>query len=160
MRFRLVVVLVAGALLVTLLLVAPVPQQATVLSAAAAFTGPVNGGCYAQQVSLCKIHVDLWQPIQISSGQQLVGLQLRANDLPIYDFRTDVSNPPMGSYRPSLVAKDFAVTCGESYTLTLFAEETGGGGMAPLGSTNQFTCPLLVAPTSTPAKVFLPTVRK
>lgn len=159
-RFRLLILVAAGALLALSWRLSPGPQQTAVFSAPAAFGGPVNGGCYPQQVSLCKIHVDYWQPIQISPGKALLGVQLQANGMPIYDFRTDVSNPPTGSYRPSLVAKDFAVTCGESYTITLLAEESGGSGLVPVGSTNEFSCPVVVIPTNTPRSVFLPNVGK
>jgi hypothetical protein len=62
----------------------------------------------------------------------------------IYDFRPDVSNPvpPLGdTYTPSLVAQDYAATCGASYSISLQGQDTADAGALNLGMTGQFTCP-------------------
>jgi hypothetical protein len=62
----------------------------------------------------------------------------------IYDFRPDQSNPvpPSGNtFTPSLVAKDFAATCGESYMISLQGMDSGDASLFNLGLTSQFTCP-------------------
>ena len=159
MRKTMPAALILGALTALLLLILPeqptAPRPALALSE---FTGPVNGGCYAQLDTRCTIRVDAWQPIAVTAGQKLKGFQLQANGLPLYNFRTDVSNPPAGAYLPSPVKIDFGVRCGATYSLTLLAEETGGGGLTPVGSTGAFTCPLLATPT--PKPLFLPNVQR
>jgi hypothetical protein len=74
----------------------------------------------------------------------------------IYDFRPDQSNPVPTSgstFTPSLVAKDFAATCGKSYEISLQGQDTGDANAFNLGLTGYFTCP-----TGT-YTVFLPIVR-
>lgn len=159
MRKRLLLVLILGGL-AALLLLLPGQRAPRTALALSQFEGPVNGGCYAQLPSRCTIHIDAWQPIPISTGQTLLGFQLQANGLPLYNFRTDVSNPPVGAYLPSLVKLDYGVVCGGTYTLTLLAEESGSRGLKTAGSTNSFTCPLLETPTPTPDLLFLPNVQR
>jgi hypothetical protein len=65
----------------------------------------------------------------------------------IYDFRPDQSNPapPTGdTYTPSLVAQDYAATCGASYEISLQGQDTGDTGKFNLGLTGIFTCPSTV----------------
>jgi hypothetical protein len=74
----------------------------------------------------------------------------------IYDFRPDQSNPVPASgntFAPSLVAKDFAATCSQTYEVSLQGMDSGDANMLNLGLTGQFTCP-----TGT-YTVFLPAVR-
>lgn len=119
---------------------------AVVLAAPNVFSGPVEGGCYQATRTTCSVHIDSWQPIAIGGGQRLRAVQLQANGLVVYDFRTDVSNPPAGSsYRPSAVRQDFAARCGQSYVLTLLAQDTGDAGLVVVGQTNAFTCPAYAA---------------
>lgn len=120
------------------------------MAAPNAFTGPVHGGCYAQTASQCRIHIDAWSPISVTVGEALLGFQLQANGQPLYDFRTDASNPPVSTYTTSRVAQDYAVQCGGTYSLTLLVEDSGGGGLQVAGHTNAFSCPLLETPTPTP----------
>jgi hypothetical protein len=40
-----------------------------------------------------------------------------------------------------LVAKDFAATCSQSYTVSLQGQDTGDATPFNLGVTDQFTCP-------------------
>jgi len=123
------------------------PRPAPIMAAPNVFSGPVNGGCYLQTVTTCAIHVDSWQPVVADTGQALVGFQLAAQaqgasgSAVLYDFRTDVSNPPIGSYLPSLVKRDFAARCGVSYRLMLRAQDSGDLSFEEIGRTEVFTCP-------------------
>jgi hypothetical protein len=113
------------------------------------FASPVHAGCYLARRDRCKIHVEPFT-INLAPGQKLVKFQLIAiqggtgKQTPIYDFRPDVSNPVPASgssYTPSLVAKDFAATCGNSYTVSLTGQDTSSASVFNLGATAQFTCP-------------------
>lgn len=113
------------------------------------YASPVQAGCYLAQHDLCKIHVDPFT-INLTSGKKLVYFQLvtirmgTGEQRVIYDFRTDQSNPVpfLGStYTPSKVAKDFAASCGQTYTLSLQGRDTGDATGYNLGMTTQFTCP-------------------
>jgi hypothetical protein len=62
----------------------------------------------------------------------------------IYDFRTDLSNPaPLSgnTHTPTSAAKNFAVSCGESYSLSLLGQSNSDSGLLVLGTTGSFTCP-------------------
>lgn len=117
------------------------PEAMPVVAAPHVFSGPVNGGCYLATATTCQIHVDSWQPLAIAPGERLLAFRLQANGQPLYDFKTDVSNPPMGSYLPSLVKKEFAARCGESYVLSVVAQDTADPGPVAVGQTNAFICP-------------------
>ena len=113
------------------------------------YASPVQAGCYLARHDLCKIHVDPYT-ITLASGEKLVSFQLITTRIStgvqrvIYDFRPDQSNPvPFtgNTYTPSLVAKDFAATCGQTYTLLLQGQDTGDPNPYNLGITGQFTCP-------------------
>jgi hypothetical protein len=137
--------------LIALLIPASVraPQRAAI-SAPNLFSGVINGGCYAHAGFQCSIRIDAFQPISVDSGNALLAMQLRANGTTVYDFRSDVSNPPGGLYLPSNVALDFAARCGEPYVMTLHARQTSSTEFQLLGTTNEFVCPLLETPTPTP----------
>jgi hypothetical protein len=111
---------------------------------------PVQAGCYRVQPSTCKIHVEPFT-LNLTSGKKLVLFQLAITQAGtttqriIYDFRPDVSNPVPFSgntYTPSMVSKDFAATCGKSYSLSLISQDTGDGSPLVLGTTNVFSCPV------------------
>jgi hypothetical protein len=113
------------------------------------FASPIQAGCYLTRPDRCKIHVDPFT-INIAAGQKLVQFQLVAirtgtgKQTVIYDFRPDQSNPVpfIGTtFTPSLVAKDFAATCGQSYTISLQGRDSGDASLFNLGSSTQFTCP-------------------
>jgi len=113
------------------------------------FASPIQAGCYLARHDVCKIHADPFT-INVASGEKLVYFQLVTYQIGtgtqrmIYDFRTDQSNPVprLGdTYTPSRVAKDFAATCGETYTLSLQGQDTGDSEPYNLGITEQFTCP-------------------
>jgi hypothetical protein len=132
-----------------LILVGGLRQPATASAAPSIYASPIEAGCYLAKHDLCKIHVDPFT-IDIASGQKLVQFSLVTLQsgtgilTTIYDFRTDLSNPPpyLGStYSPSLVAKDFGATCGQTYTLVLEGQDTGDSGLLTLGNTTPFTCP-------------------
>ncbi len=153
--------------LMLLLLPACANGGAGVPSAMAApnvFSGPVNGGCYLESITSCRIHIDAWQPIVTDTGTKLIGFQLLAfqegalSGQPIYDFRTDVSNPPLGSYVPSLVKKDFAAQCGVTYHLALQAKDSGDPAFEEVGQTTSFQCPAAATPTASPTPTATPEV--
>jgi hypothetical protein len=152
---RLALLILALATLVALAVALRRPQPPALLAAPNVFSGPVNGGCY-RQVTTCAIHVDSWQPLVTDNGQPLLGFQLAAraagapSSVTLYDFRTDVSNPPIGSYLPSLVRKGFPAQCGVTYELTLSAQDGSDPSFEEIGRTGQFTCPApLFTPTPT-----------
>lgn len=122
------------------------PPAREALAAPNVFSGPVNGGCYLETPASCRIHVDNWQPIVPDTGRVLRGFQLVAQadgaaEAMLYDFRTDVSNPPSSSYRPSLVKQDFAARCGVTYHLALKAQDSDDLSPEEVGRTTQFLCP-------------------
>jgi hypothetical protein len=131
------------------------PAVPSALAAPNVFSGPINGGCYLDTPMSCRLHIDKWQPITSDAGQQLVGFQLLAvpagsgSGALLYDFRSDVSNPPGGSYLPSLVKQGFAAQCGMSYELSLRAKDTGDLDFEEVGRTNVFQCPEAATPTAT-----------
>jgi hypothetical protein len=91
--------------------------------------------------SVCKLHVDPFT-IQVATGQRLVAFQLRANGQVLYDYRTDVSNPPLGNFAPSPVRLDFAATCGRTYTVNLLARDTSDTAFLNAGQAENIVCPL------------------
>ncbi len=110
---------------------------------------PVQAGCYLAKRDRCKIHVEPFT-INIASGKKLVFFQLltiqagTGTQQVIHDFRPDVSNPvPLSgnTFTPSLVAQDYAATCGHTYSLSLQGRDTGDANAYNLGVTGQFTCP-------------------
>ena len=126
------------------------------------FASPVHAGCYLEKIDRCKIHVEPFT-INITSGEKLVLFKLvtitagtGAQTL-IYDFRPDQSNPVPSSgdtYTPSLVAKDFAASCSQTYMVSLQGQDTGDTAIFNLGLTEQFTCP------KGTYRVNLPVIRK
>lgn len=137
----LLLILAAGTLTgLAALRAAPVAPQAP-----AGFASPINGGCYIAAPNVCKLHVD---PFTINinevAGARLEQFTLFANGKPIYDFRTDLSNPPATDYVPSLVALDFAAECGQTYYMNLVAKDSSDSNPLNYGQTAQFTCPATV----------------
>jgi hypothetical protein len=114
------------------------------------YASPIHGGCYIAGPSECRIHVEPFT-INIQSGSKLALFRLVAIQMGtgtqtiIYDWRPDQSNPapPSGTtYTPSLVAQDFAATCGKSYEISLQGKDTIDTVTYNLGLTGQFTCTL------------------
>ncbi len=110
---------------------------------------PVQAGCYQPRPDRCKIHVEPFT-ITVASGKKLVFFSLlttnqhTAAQRIIYNFKPDVSNPvPLAgnTFTPSRVAKDFAATCGEVYSVSLQGQDTGDPNAYNLGSTGWITCP-------------------
>ena len=117
------------------------------------YASPIQAGCYIAALNDCRMHVEPFT-LDLASGTKLVYFQLisinssNGAQRVIYDFRPDVSNPvPFigDTYTPSLVAQDFAATCGTTYEINLQGQDTGDTGPFNLGLTGQFTCPT-VAP--------------
>jgi hypothetical protein len=109
------------------------------------FSSPINGGCYITSPNECKLHVDPFTVnINDGAGAKLVEFILHANGQPIYHFRTDVSNPPAADYTPSLVAMDFAATCGETYYMNILGRDSLDANLLNMGQTAEFICPAAV----------------
>ena len=125
------------------------PAQAQ--ASAAIYASPIHGGCYIAGPSDCRLHVEPFT-INLASGKKLVYFQLFANRVGgasrvIYDFRPDQSNPlpySGSTVSPSLVAQDFAATCGAAYYINLLGRDTGDAASYNLGATGVFTCPTMV----------------
>lgn len=110
------------------------------------FASPINGGCYIAAPNDCRIHIDPFA-INIATGKRLVSFRLQSNGATIYDFTTDVSNPPPTSgttYSPSLVMQDFAAVCGRTYQVNILGKDSGDANFLNMGQTAQFTCPSTV----------------
>ena len=111
----------------------------------AGFASPINGGCYIANANNCKIHIDPFViNINDGGGARLQQFTLYANGKPIYDFRTDVSNPPGVDYSPSPVMLDFAAECGKKYVVNMIAKDTSDANPLNYGQTTEFTCPASV----------------
>ncbi len=125
------------------------------------YASAVHAGCYLARHDLCKIHVEPFT-ITVADGQKLVMFRLMASPsggstVPIYDFRPDLSIPLPYSgttVTPSLVNKDFAATCGKTYSVSLQGQDTGDRDVYNLGTSGQFTCPTGSYP------VYLPEIQK
>ena len=113
------------------------------------FASPVHAGCYLERIDRCKIHVEPFT-IRVASGEKLANFTLLTANAStsvqtvIYDFRPDQSNPVPrvgDTFTPSLVAQDYAATCGASYAISLQGQDTGDSGGLNLGMTGYFTCP-------------------
>ncbi len=107
------------------------------------FASPVNGGCYIAAAGQCRLHIDPYT-VNVGTGQRLDRVQVMANGSVVYDFRTDVSNPPPATgstYTLSPVALDFAATCGTTYYINVVGKNLTDPSSFNLGQTAQFTCP-------------------
>lgn len=135
----------AGVLLLLLTGVFAVkPRETTAQSINIAFSSPINGGCYIAAPNQCKIHLDPFIiNMENAYGKALERFVLYANGIPIYDFRTDVSNPPY-SFSPSPVALDFAATCGETYTINMEVKTQDYPNFLNAGLIENVTCPSVV----------------
>lgn len=108
----------------------------------AIFASPIEAGCFATR-SGCSIHVDPFT-IMVAPGKQLESFELRVGGVTVYDFRTDVSNPPVGPYSPTLPAPGFAARCEQSYVVNLLGADSGDAGILNLGQTAAVDCPVQV----------------
>ncbi|MCU0521824.1 MAG: hypothetical protein MUF84_14175 [Anaerolineae bacterium] len=109
-------------------------------AATAATASALNAGCYLATPTVCKLQVDPFA-VQTFFGARLEGIRLQANGQTIYDFRTDVSNPPSGSYSPSRVKLGFAATCGRAYVVSLQVDDSSQPDFTTVAQTTLFTCP-------------------
>jgi hypothetical protein len=151
MRKRLLVLFgLVGLVIIGLLIAVPSYLAGNRVQAAVdIFASPVHAGCYIAGPSDCRIHVEPFT-INLASGKKMVFFALVAIQFPggiqtkIYDWRPDQSNPVPSigtTYTPSLVAQDFAATCGKNYEISLQGQDSGDAGPFNLGLTGQFTCP-------------------
>lgn len=132
----LLILLLAGVL-------ASEPRVTTAQTLDSVYASPINGGCYIAGPNQCKIHLD---PFTINmdniSSAPLKQFAIYANGVLIYDFRTDVSNPPYSvDYVPSQVALDFAATCGVTYTINMAARAADNTGLLNAGVIQNVVCP-------------------
>lgn len=130
----------SGLLIISSLLWFTQPQATQAAPELTVYASPIQAGCYLATRSTCKIRVEPFT-INKSSGIGLVGFQLRANGSLIYDFKTDVSNPPLGNYSPSVVKMDFTATCGKTYTVNLVGRDTDNPTYLNLGQDENVVCP-------------------
>ena len=131
------IVQIALVLVVTAAAVATAPRIAS-----AVFASPINAGCYIIAPNQCRIHIEP-VTVNIAAGKRLVALKLQLNGATIYDFGTDVSNPPPSvgtTYTPSPVALDFGAVCGTTYTINILGKDTGDANFLNMGLAS-FTCP-------------------
>ncbi len=142
-RWRFILLLAVALVLAVIAAWPGTAQRPEEANAPEVFSSPINGGCYIAAPGECRIHVDPFT-INVVTGTRLQAFELMANGETIYSFRTDVSNPPPSSgstYTPSLVALDFAATCGEDYVLNILGRDSGDTNFLNMGQTSAFTCP-------------------
>lgn len=109
------------------------------------YASPINAGCYITAPNQCKIHADPFTIfVEAAPNNRLAEYQIMVGSQIVYRFATDQSNPPSGDYSPSLVALDFAATCGSSYIISLQGRTTDDVGFLNMGSTSNVTCPTTV----------------
>jgi hypothetical protein len=151
MRTRIILSAIFVVLVTGFLVFQPMKQPEQNVSARplAIYVSPLSGGCYIAAASDCRIHLEP-HPINLSPGTQLKSMQISLYNVTdgrttvVYDFKTDVSNPPLGTdsvYTPSLVAQDFAAVCGKSYQIYLLGQDSGDPNPYVLGATDFVTCP-------------------
>ena len=107
------------------------------------FASPIHAGCKASNARTCQIVVEPLT-INIASGAKLALFQVRVDNMVVYDWRPDQSNPPPSSgttYSPTRVALGFGVTCNKSHTVSLVGRDTGDATLFNLGSTSPIPCP-------------------
>ena len=156
MHSRTRALLVCGFILVIVVALAATPgvnRSSQVSASVNIFASPIQAGCYIAAANDCRIHVDPFT-ININTSSKLVKFLLVAIRNPgsvqttIYDWRPDQSNPAPAigdTYSPSMVAQDFAASCGKSYEISLQGQDSlDGGSTFNLGLTSQFTCPSTV----------------
>jgi hypothetical protein len=145
-----IVVLVVGLAASPHTMAAPLPSLSATPAAPEIYASPIHGGCYIAAPADCRLHVEPFT-INIAAGSKLALFKLVAIQMGsgaqtvIYDWRPDQSNPapPSGTtYTPSLVAQDFAATCGKSYEISLQGSDTLTTTTYNLGLTGRFTCTL------------------
>ena len=153
MRTRILLVCGLILLVVVVLVAMPALNRSSQVSASVdIFASPVHAGCYIAAVNDCRIHVEPFT-INIAAASKLKNFSLVAIRFPggaqtkIYDWRPDQSNPAPASgttYTPSLVAQDFAASCGKIYEISLQGQDTLDANALNLGLTSQFTCPATI----------------
>lgn len=148
MRKRLILLTLLLCLILAGIAIPALIQNNNATAATNIYASPIQGGCYIAAPGDCRLHVDPFT-IYLATGSKLVQFQLIAfpasgSSYVIYDFRPDLSNPVPSSgstYSPSLVAQDFAATCGQSYSIFLTGQDSLDPNPYSLGGTGQFTCP-------------------
>jgi hypothetical protein len=122
------------------------PAGAAEGAAPAVFASPVNGGCYIAAQNECRLHLEPYT-IYLGSGERLEAVRVQANGVTIYDYRTDVSNPPPQSgttHTLSTVALDFAAVCGRTYTVNVLGKSRTDANFLNMGQVEGIACPATV----------------
>lgn len=117
-----------------LVLIAASSAQAVVTSS------PFAAACFAARRG-CRVTVDPFT-LQVPPGQHLARFQIGLGTSTVYDFHTDRSNPPSGSYTPTMPRLGFAARCSASATARLSAQDTGDGAPVILAETTSIVCPV------------------
>ncbi len=128
------------------------PRSSTASAATLVGAATLNVSCYRVTPSTCKLQVDPFT-LSVDPDYRLEAFRLQANGTTVYDFRTDVSNPPTGLYTPSAVKLDFTASCGSTYVLSLLADDTSQPDFLNLGETGVITCPTVEFDTFLPMVV-------
>ncbi len=115
-------------------------QTHRVTAAPTVLVGSLQGGCYLETPTVCKLSVEPFA-LNIAPGEELLAFQLSSNGQIVYDYTTSTFYRPTGSYIPSSVALDFAAHCGQTYALKLQALDTGDLDFVTVGQTESFKCP-------------------
>jgi len=133
-------------LLGVVILLAVRANQTRAANLLSVYASPINAGCYITAPNQCKIHVEPFTiAVDTTPGyNHLAEYRILVGSQSVYNFSTDSSNPPTGNYSPSLVALDFAATCGSTYTISLQGRTTENVNFYNLGSTRSVTCPSAV----------------
>ena len=124
-------------------------QVTPTLAATQIYASPVQAGCYIAGPNDCRIHIEPFT-LNLAPGSRVTSFQLKTYQAGsgqqslIHDFRPDLSNPvPLSgsTYTPSLVAQDYACSCGKTYSVLLQGRDSLDSTTYNLGQTGQFTCP-------------------
>lgn len=141
MKKRWTLILFVALILCVVVLLGVQARQTKAANLLSVYASPINAGCYITAPNQCKIHVDPFTiNVEPAPNNRLAEFRISMGGQVVYHFATDQSNPPYGNYSPSLVALDFAATCGSTYSISLQGR-TVDAGFYNLGSTRNVTCP-------------------
>lgn len=118
---------------------------ATLSAALAVSPAAIEAGCHADR-RRCRVKVVPFGLV-LAPGARLEQLSIELSGSTVYEFRTDVSNPPAVGYIPELPAAGFAAVCKSSYVATVRAKDTADPALQPIGESAPFVCP---APSACP----------
>jgi hypothetical protein len=115
-------------------------MAALVAARADAVTGtPIAAACYEVR-GRCRVHVEPFT-LTPAPGARLESFTIRFGSSPLYEFRTDVGNPPAAPYLSDLPRRDFAARCETSQTVSVTAKDSADVSPVSIGRTATLTCP-------------------